>query len=53
MDTKLKKEVPSVLETPVAIFKDNVKDVIDDGYQKASEVCTGAAKAACTEAGIA
>jgi D-xylose transport system substrate-binding protein len=51
-DTRLKKEVPSVLETPVAIYKENVKDVIDDGYQKASEVCTGAAKSACTEAGI-
>ena len=52
MDTRLKKEVPSVLETPVAIYKDNVKDVIDDGYQKAAEVCDGAAKAACSEAGI-
>ena len=52
MDTRLKKEVPSVLETPQAIFKDNVKDVIDDGYWKASEICTGSVKAACTEAGI-
>ena len=52
MDTRLKKEVKSVLETPQAIFKDNVKDVIDDGYWKASEICTGSVKAACTEAGI-
>ena len=52
MDTRLNKEVPSVLETPEAIFKDTVKTVIDDGYWKASEVCTGAFKAACTEAGI-
>ena len=52
MDTRLNKEVPSVLETPQAIFKDNVKDVIDDGYWKASEICTGSVKAACTEAGI-
>ena len=52
MDTRLKKEVPSVLETPEAIFKDTAKIVIDDGYWKASEVCTGAFKAACTEAGI-
>ena len=52
MDTRLNKEVPSVLETPVAIYKDNVKDVIDDGYQKAGEICDGAAKAACAEAGI-
>ena len=52
MDTRLNKEVPSVLETPVAIYKDNVKDVIDDGYQKAEDVCAGAAAAACTELGI-
>ncbi len=51
-DTVLKKEVPSVLETPVAIFKKDVKSVIDDGYQTAADVCTGAAAAACTEAGI-
>jgi D-xylose transport system substrate-binding protein len=52
-DTVLKKEVPSALEEPVAIFKKDVKSVIDDGYQKAADVCTGAAAAACTEAGIA
>jgi D-xylose transport system substrate-binding protein len=52
MDTRLNKEVPSVLETPVAIYKDNVKDVIDDGYQEASDICTGPAEAACSEAGI-
>ena len=51
-DTVLKTEVPSVLEEPVAIFKEDVKTVIDDGYQTAADVCTGAAAAACTEAGI-
>ena len=51
-DTVSKKDVPSVLETPVIIYRDNVKDVIDDGYQKAEDVCTGAAEAACTELGI-
>jgi D-xylose transport system substrate-binding protein len=51
-DTVLKKEVPSVLEEPQAIFKDNVKDVIDDGFWKAEEVCTADFQAACTEAGI-
>ncbi len=51
-DTVLKKDVPSVLETPVSITKANVKDVITDGYQKASDVCTGAYAAACTAAGI-
>jgi D-xylose transport system substrate-binding protein len=51
-DTVLKKDVPSVLETPQIIYRDNVKDVIDDGYQTAEDVCAGAAAAACTELGI-
>jgi len=53
MDTVLKKEVPSVLETPVAITKETVKDVIADGYVKASEICTAEYAAACKAAGIA
>ena len=52
-DTVLKKDVPSSLQTPVSIFKANVKDVIDDGYQKASDVCTAAFATACKTAGIA
>jgi len=45
--------VPSVLLTPIAVTKDNVKDtVIKDGYHKASEVCTGAAATVCTQLGI-
>ncbi|CAN5141411.1 substrate-binding domain-containing protein [soil metagenome] len=51
-DTVLDVEVPSVLETPQAIFRDNVKDVIDDGFQEASDVCTGQFQAACEELGI-
>ncbi len=51
-DTVLKTDVPSVLEDPAIIYKDNVKDVIDDGYQTAEDVCTGDYAAACTEAGI-
>jgi D-xylose transport system substrate-binding protein len=52
-DTVLNKDVPSALEVPVAIYKDTVKTVIDDGYQKASDVCTAAFAAACKAAGIA
>ncbi len=52
MDTVLKKPVPSALETPVAIFKSTVKDVIADGFQKATEVCTTAYAAACKTAGV-
>ena len=51
-DTVLKKEVPSALETPTAIYKANVKDVIADGFQKAADVCTAAIAAACTSAGV-
>ncbi len=51
-DTVLNKDVPSALETPVAIYKDTVKTVIDDGFQKAADVCTAAYAAACKAAGI-
>ena len=47
------KDVPSILLTPVAVFKDNIKDtVIKDGFWKASEICTGKYAAACKSAGI-
>jgi D-xylose transport system substrate-binding protein len=46
------RDVPSVLATPVAIYKDNVKDVIDDGYQTAADVCVEDVAAICTELGI-
>jgi D-xylose transport system substrate-binding protein len=51
-DTEGDREVPSVLLDPVSVFRDNVKQVIDDGYQSAADVCTGAYAAACTELGI-
>jgi len=51
-DTVLKKDVPSALETPQAIFKDNVKDVIADGFWKKEDICTAAFAQACTAAGI-
>ncbi|WP_239020605.1 sugar ABC transporter substrate-binding protein [Nakamurella antarctica] len=52
MDTVSNREVPSVLETPQIITKDNVKDVVDDGYVKAADLCIEAYKAACDAAGI-
>ncbi len=51
-DTVLKKDVPSALQTPQAIFKDNVKDVIADGFWKVSDICTPQYAAACKAAGI-
>ncbi|MET8250868.1 substrate-binding domain-containing protein [Micromonospora sp. NPDC005197] len=46
------RDVPSVLLTPKAIYKDNIKDVIADGYVTKEEVCTAAYAKACADAGI-
>ncbi|MFR9795093.1 sugar ABC transporter substrate-binding protein [Streptomyces sp. MS06] len=51
-DPEGKRKVPAVLETPVAIFKDNVKDVVADGFVSKDELCTGKFAALCTAAGI-
>jgi D-xylose transport system substrate-binding protein len=51
-DPESGKDVPSKLETPVAIYKDNVKDVVADGYVTKEELCAGAFAALCTAAGI-
>ncbi len=46
------RDVPSVLLTPIAIFRDNVKDVVDDDFVTAEELCTGDFATACGELGI-
>ena len=51
-DTEAGREVPSVLLTPVAIFRDNVKEVVDDEFVTAEDLCTGDFAEACTELGI-
>lgn len=51
-DPEGNRDVPAVLLTPKAIFKENVKDVIDDGYVTKEEVCTSEFAKACAEAGI-
>ena len=51
-DTTGNREVKAILETPEAIFKDNVKDAIAAGSATAAEVCTGEYAALCTAAGI-
>ncbi|ROO84215.1 D-xylose transport system substrate-binding protein [Actinocorallia herbida] len=51
-DSETGAEVPSVLLEPQAIFKDNVKDVVTDGFVTKEELCTGDFAKACTEAGI-
>jgi D-xylose transport system substrate-binding protein len=46
-------DVPSILLTPVAVTKENVKDtVVADGFYTAAQICTGAFAEACTAAGI-
>jgi D-xylose transport system substrate-binding protein len=45
-------DVPSKLLVPVAITKENIKTVIDDGFVTKAELCTADYAAACTAAGI-
>ena len=53
LDSESGREVPSVLLEPVAIYKDNVKDVVADGFTTADALCTTEKlKQACTEAGV-
>ncbi len=47
-----KKKVPSVILTPVAVLKNNVETVVKGGDVKASDLCKGTFKSACTAAGI-
>lgn len=51
-DPESKKDVPSVLLTPKAIFFDSVKDVVADGFVTKEELCTAEFAAKCAEAGI-
>jgi D-xylose transport system substrate-binding protein len=51
-DTQANRDVPSLLLTPKAITKDTVKDVVTDGFVKATELCTAKYAALCTAAGI-
>jgi D-xylose transport system substrate-binding protein len=51
-DTESGRQVPAVLLDVQPIYKDNVKDVIDDGFVAAADVCTPELADACAEAGI-
>ena len=46
------REVPAMLLEPQAIFKDSVKDVVNDGFVTKEDLCTGEYADLCTEAGI-
>jgi D-xylose transport system substrate-binding protein len=46
-------DVPSVLLTPIAVTKDNIKDtVVKDGFWTVQQICTADYAAACTAAGL-
>lgn len=47
-----KRDVPSVLLNPIGVFKENVKQVTDDGFVKKEDLCKGAYAAKCKDAGI-
>jgi D-xylose transport system substrate-binding protein len=51
-DSEGGRDVPAVLLKPQAIFRDNVKDVVDDEFVKADDLCTGDFADACSELGI-
>jgi D-xylose transport system substrate-binding protein len=46
------RDVKSVLAEPKLITKANVKDVVSDGFVKATEICAGDLAAVCTQLGI-
>ena len=48
-----KKTVPSVILTPVAVTKSNIKDtIVKDKFWTVSQICTSAYAAACKSAGL-
>ena len=52
-DTETKQQVKSVLLDPQQITKENVKDVVADGFTTADKICTNEAlKKACEENGV-
>jgi D-xylose transport system substrate-binding protein len=46
------RDVPSILLEPQSITRENVKDVVDDDFVTAADLCTGEYAAACQELGI-
>jgi D-xylose transport system substrate-binding protein len=48
-----KGQIPSVILTPVAVTKDNIKDtIVKDGFWTTNQICTSAYAAACKAAGL-
>ncbi|HEY8480124.1 MAG TPA: sugar ABC transporter substrate-binding protein [Spirillospora sp.] len=51
-DPEGKRDVPSVLLTPIGVTKENMKQVVDDGFVKAEDLCKGSYAEKCKDAGI-
>jgi D-xylose transport system substrate-binding protein len=51
-DPQGKRNVPSILLKPIGIYKDNVKQVVTDGFVKLTELCKGSYASKCKAAGI-
>ena len=52
-DTETKQQVKSRAAEPQAIYTENVKDVVADGFTTAAKLCTTPAlKTACTKYGV-
>ncbi|MGL4306744.1 MAG: sugar ABC transporter substrate-binding protein [Mycobacteriaceae bacterium] len=51
-DTELQNDVPSVLLTPQAIYRENINDVLTDGFVTKAELCIGEFSQLCTEYGV-
>lgn len=51
-DPQSQRQVKSLLLTPQSITKDNVKIVVQQGYVKASDICSGPTAATCGTLGI-
>jgi D-xylose transport system substrate-binding protein len=43
---------PFIATTPILVTPDKVQSVVDAGDAKASDICTGAVAAACTQYGV-
>jgi D-xylose transport system substrate-binding protein len=46
-------DIPYLQAQVTPVYKENVKDVVADGFVTAADLCTGDVAAKCTEAGIA
>jgi D-xylose transport system substrate-binding protein len=51
-DPSTGREVPAVLLEPKAIYRENVGDVVADGYVDRDKLCAGAYERLCADAGI-